>query len=133
MRVGVIGLGGEGRVLLAQTDPAYAEVVAICDINPAQLAKSDEVLAKTNRPPARHYANWQEMVQKERLEAVIIAVPLWLHAEITVGCLDARLHVLCEKMMAWDVAGCQRMHAGRDPQRPRCSRSATSATPTRST
>jgi predicted dehydrogenase len=109
VKVGFVGLGGEGRVLLAQTDPGHAEVVAICDINPSMLAKSDEVLQKTNRPPARHYADWQDMIQKEQLEAVIIATPLWTHADIAVGCLDAGLHVLCEKMMAWDVAGCERM------------------------
>jgi predicted dehydrogenase len=111
VRMGVIGLGGEGLVLLAQVDPAYAQVVAVCDINPARLAKADEVLAKTSRPAARHYANWQEMIGKETLEAVIIATPLWLHAEQTVGCLDAKVHVLCEKMMAWDVEGCERMRA----------------------
>ena len=111
VRVGFIGLGGEGRVLLAQTDPGFAEVRALCDINPTQLTKSDEVLAKTNRPPARHYADWQDMLAKEDLEAVVIAVPLWQHTEVTVGCLDAGKHVLCEKMMAWDVAGCERMLA----------------------
>ena len=109
VRLGFIGLGGEGRVLLEQTDPAYATVAALCDINPAMLAKSDEVLTKTKRPAAPHYANWQDMVQREKLEAVVIAVPLWMHADVTVGCLDAKLHVLCEKMMAWDVAGCERM------------------------
>ena len=109
VRVGFIGLGGEGRVLLAQTDPMYAEVRALCDINPEQLAKADEVLAKTKRPAAKHYAEWRDMVAGEPLEAVIIAVPLWMHAEITCGCLESGLHVLCEKMMAWDVAGCERM------------------------
>ena len=34
VRVGFIGLGGEGRVLLAQVDPAYAQVLALADINP---------------------------------------------------------------------------------------------------
>jgi predicted dehydrogenase len=109
VRVGFIGLGGEGRVLLAQTDPQYAEVRALCDINPDPLAKADEVLAKTKRPAAAHYAEWRDMIAAEPLEAVIVAVPLWMHAEITCGCLDAGLHVLCEKMMAWDVAGCERM------------------------
>jgi predicted dehydrogenase len=109
VRVGFIGIGGEGRVLLAQTDPAYADVRALCDINPDQLTKADEVLAKTKRPSARHYAEWRDMLQKEDLEAVIIAVPLWAHAEVTAGCLDAGKHVLCEKMMAWDAAGCERM------------------------
>lgn len=109
VRVGYVGLGGEGRLLLEQTDPAFAEVVALCDINPAQLAKAYEALAKTSRPKATPYAEWREMIQRERLEAVVIATPLWTHAEITTACLDAGLHVLCEKMMAWDLAGCEQM------------------------
>jgi predicted dehydrogenase len=40
---------------------------------------------------------------------VIIATPLWSHAEIAVGCLDAGKHVLCEKMIAKSEAECQRM------------------------
>jgi predicted dehydrogenase len=111
VRVGYIGVGGEGRVLLASTDPAYAHVVAMADINPAQLAQADTVLEKSGQAKATHYAEWREMIQKESLEAVIIATPLWTHAEITTACLDAGLHVLCEKMMAWDVAGCERMRA----------------------
>jgi predicted dehydrogenase len=111
VRIGFIGVGGEGRVLLSQVDPAFAEVRALADINPSQLAKADEVLAKTKRPPARHYAEWKDMLQKEDIEAVVIAVPLWAHADVTTGCLDAGKHVLCEKMMAWDVAGCERMRA----------------------
>ncbi len=111
VRLGFIGVGGEGRVLLEQTDPAFGEVRALCDVNPSQLEKADAVLTKTNRPPARHYAEWKEMLQKEDLEAVVIAVPLWMHADITVGCLEAGKHVLCEKMMAWDVESCERMIA----------------------
>ena len=46
VRVGFIGLGGEGRVLLAQTDPMYAEVRALCDINPTQPAKPQPPAAR---------------------------------------------------------------------------------------
>ena len=109
VRIGFIGLGGEGRVLLAQVDPAYGDVRAICDINPDQLTKSDEVLKKTSRPAAKHYAEWKEMIAREDIEAVVIAVPLWAHADVTTACLEAGKHVLCEKMMAWDEAGCLRM------------------------
>ena len=109
MRIGFIGVGGEGRVLLAQVDPAYATVPAMADINPSQLAKSDEVLQKQGRPAAKHYADWQDMIAHEDIEGVVVAVPLWAHADIVCGCLDAGKHVLCEKMMAWDVAGCERM------------------------
>jgi len=109
VRLGYVGLGGQGRVLLAQTDPAHATVPAICDVNPSRLQKADEVLAKAGMPPARHYDEWKTMLEKEDLEAVVLAVPLWLHAEVTAGCLEAGKHVLCEKMMAWDAEGCRRM------------------------
>src|SRR4029450_901337 len=47
VRLGFIGVGGQGRTLLEQTDPQFAEIVAICDINPLQLAKADASLAET--------------------------------------------------------------------------------------
>jgi predicted dehydrogenase len=49
------------------------------------------------------------MLEQERLEAVIVATPLWSHAEITVGCLQAGAHVLCEKAMAHEREGVVRM------------------------
>jgi predicted dehydrogenase len=109
VRLGFIGVGIEGRLLLGQVDPAFAQIKALCDVNPAQLTKADDVLANSGVPPAPHYADWQDMLQKENLEAVVIALPLWLHADVTVGCLEAGKHVLCEKMMAWDKPGCDRM------------------------
>jgi predicted dehydrogenase len=109
VRLAVIGVGGEGRVLVEQTDPRYAQIVAFCDINPAQLRKAQESLKKTGRQPVPEYSDWKEMIQKEKLEAVILAPPLFMHAEIAVGCMEAGLHVLSEKMMAWDYPSCQRM------------------------
>jgi predicted dehydrogenase len=49
------------------------------------------------------------MIEKERLEGVVIASPLFTHTEIAVGCMEAGLHVLCEKMMGIDPPSCQRM------------------------
>ena len=72
------------------------------------------------------------MLEKEDLEAVLIATPLLTHADLTVACLDAGKHVLCEKMMAWDVPGCHRM-AEAARWNSGCSRSATSACTTRPT
>jgi predicted dehydrogenase len=109
VRAGFIGVGSQGRSLLRNTDPGYVDVRALCDINPNALKAADDVLKGSSQPPARHYADWQDMLQKEDLEAVIMAPPLWAHADIAVGCLEAGKHVLCEKMMAWDVAGCERM------------------------
>ena len=109
VRVGFIGIGGQGRALLGVAQPPFVEVRALCDINPAQLKQADAILAGNKLPPAKHYSEWQEMLAQEDLEAVIMAPPLFLHADLAVGCLDAGKHVLCEKMMAWDAAGCERM------------------------
>jgi len=109
VRLGLIGAGGQGRALLNNVDPAFGEVRALCDINPAQLERADEILVKRQLPNARHYVEWRDMLEREDLEAVLIALPLWQHADVTVGCLEAGKHVLCEKMMAWDVDGCERM------------------------
>ena len=109
VRVGFIGVGGQGRVLLRNVDPAFAEIRALCDINPSSLKLADQVLADTKKPPARHYAEWSEMLQKEDIEAVIMAPPLGFHDDLAVGCLDAGKHVLCEKMMAVDIPSCERM------------------------
>ncbi len=109
VRIAFIGVGSRGRTLLTDVDPAYAQVRALCDINPSSLDKADEVLKKNSVPPARHYSDWKEMLQKEDIEAVVMAPPLWAHADLATGCLEAGKHVLCEKMMAWDEEGCERM------------------------
>jgi len=109
VRIGFIGVGGQGRALLGRVNPAFGQVLAMTDINPASLKKADEILAKRGQPPAKHYTEFKEMLEKENLEAIITAVPLWAHADVVVPCLEAGKHVLCEKMMAWDMAGCERM------------------------
>jgi predicted dehydrogenase len=106
VRLGLVGVGRQGRLLLEQIDPRFGEVVAVCDINPLQLQRAGEVLNKGERPSVRHYEDWREMMAKEELEALVVATPLFLHAEITVAALDAGLHALCENMMAWDLEGC---------------------------
>ena len=90
VRVGFVGVGGQGRVLLSNVDPAFAEVRALCDINPASLKRADEVLARNKVAPARHYADWHEMLQKEDIEAVIMAPPLWAHADLAIGMSRSR-------------------------------------------
>jgi predicted dehydrogenase len=66
-------------------------------------------MVKAGWPKPNQYDDWQDMLQKEDIEAVQITTPLWTHAEITVGCLNAGKHVLCEKMMAKSEAECQQM------------------------
>jgi len=111
LRAGVVGVGSQGSTLLGHC-LALRDVIqleAICDVNPSHRAEAAQLVAEAKCPPARQYEDWQEMAHNERLEVVIVATPLWTHADITVGFLDAGVPVLCEKMMAYDVPSCQRM------------------------
>jgi predicted dehydrogenase len=100
VKVGYIGLGGQGRALLTRTDYAYVEAKALCDIRPDSLAAADEVLKKAGQPPAKHYVEFKDMLDHEDIEAIVTAPPLWMHADIVTACLNAGKHVLCEKMIA---------------------------------
>ena len=111
LRIGFVGVGGQGRALLGNVNPAFGRVVAMADINPGSLQKADEVLARREQLQAAHYVDVRDMLEHEAIEAVIVAVPLWAHADVVTQAFAAGKHVLCEKMMAWDVAGCERMIA----------------------
>src|SRR6266540_1213473 len=110
VKAGFIGPGSQGKVLLGQCRTEFIDVRAVCDINPQRRQEASDSLVKMGWSP-RLYEDWREMLAKEDIEAVVIATPLWTHAEMTVGCLEAGKHVLVEKMMAYDVEGCRRMAA----------------------
>ena len=111
VRIGFIGVGGQGRALLSRIDPSVVEVIAMADIRPDSLAAADAVLRTLRQPPAKHYVEYADMLEHENIEAIITAPPLWMHADIVTACLDAGKHVLCEKMIAKTRDGYQRMIA----------------------
>ena len=109
VKAAVIGTGGMGRGQIAQCQKEFIDLKALSEINPKRRRAVAESMVKSGWPQPKEYDDWREMLEKEDLETVIIATPLWTHADITVGCLDAGKHVLCEKMMAKTEADCQRM------------------------
>jgi predicted dehydrogenase len=109
VKAAMIGPGLQGKILLSALPRSWIDLRALCDINPVHARDSALFLAKAGWPRPREYQDWKQMLEKEDLEAVIVATPLWTHADIVVPCLQAGKHVLCEKMMAWDLPGCHRM------------------------
>ena len=51
------------------------------------------------------------MLKDPEVDAVYLATPVHLHAEQAAAAAEAGKHVLCEKPMALDAAGCERMIA----------------------
>ncbi len=109
VKMGLVGTGDMGKGLLSQYQKEFSDLKALCDVNPKRRSQMVDFMVKKGWPRPNEYDDWQEMLQKEDLEAVHIATPLWTHADITEGSLNAGKHVLCEKMMAKSPAECQRM------------------------
>jgi predicted dehydrogenase len=103
VRVALIGYGKQGRMLRNCMDADLISLVAICDIRPASEAD------KAASAGVHWHQDWRRLLKEERIEAVLIATPLWTHAEIATACLKAGKHVLCETAMASDAEGCRQM------------------------
>ncbi len=102
IRVGFIGAGGIARGHFRRlNDNPLAEVVALCDISDASIARMIEANPDASKCPV--YYDWQEMLDKEDLDGVLILTPHTLHFEEAIGALEHGLHVLCEKPMVCRV------------------------------
>lgn len=122
VKVGFIGTGDEGNVLLTQHPPKYMDIVAVADLRPSNLKRAFEgdnnehrvgLIKKLGHDTAKNiktYASHKELLEKHpEIEAVVIAVPLNVHASIAIDCLKAGKHVLSEKLMAHNVTECKTM------------------------
>ncbi len=107
LRIGVIGTG-----MIAETAhiPAYlshpdqVELVALCNIHPQKARRLGD---RFNIPGI--YGDYRDMIRQENLDAVSVCVPNCYHAPITVDCLKAGCHVLCEKPPAMNTQETEHM------------------------
>lgn len=91
----MIGVGNRGSYLLQGVlGQRNAKVLALCDIKPDRLDKAATAASRDN--PAT-YADWHKILDRKDVDAVFIASPPNLHAEMAVAALEAGKHVYCEK------------------------------------
>jgi len=129
LRVGVIGTGDEGSVLIGALNPKFLQVQAIADVRPynvhrafhgeyGQAARpgllsvygwSGETEARQHVKVYGHYVDLLNNAQADGIEAVIIALPLHLHAPCAIAAMKRGLHVLTEKLMGHSVHECKEM------------------------
>jgi predicted dehydrogenase len=130
LRVGVLGTGDEGSVLIGAHNPDYLNVVAIADIRPYNVFRAfhgdvSSPSAYTARPglmskykwtsedearrQVKVYGAYEELLADDDIEAVVIAMPLHLHAEAAIKAMRAGKHVLTEKLMGHSIHECKEM------------------------
>lgn len=122
IKVGFIGSGDEGSVLLSQHPPAYMDIVAVADLRAKNRARAlqgdgDDIrvglirkLGAKKAQQVKLYRDHRELLKNhDEIDAVVIAVPLCQHAQVAIDCLKAGKHVLTEKLMAHTVTQCKEM------------------------
>jgi len=111
IHVALVGVGKQGRVLFeAMSNIPGLHFQAVCDIwdynRQGGIAK---VRALQGHTP-KGYSDIDEMLASEKgLDAVIVSTPDFWHSPHTVKCLEAGLHVYCEKMMSNTIDGARAM------------------------
>jgi predicted dehydrogenase len=101
VRVGLIGAGEQGRVLIESClrIPGI-RIAALCDIWGYSRQYASGYLGKYGQKPGV-YEDYRDMLAKEgNLQAAIVASPDWMHAEHANACMEAGFHVYCEKEMS---------------------------------
>jgi predicted dehydrogenase len=121
VRAGLIGAGDEGGVLVGEHNPQYLEFIAYSDIRKSNQARIfageptgprkgfNHHYGANARQRIRLYEEYRDLLRNPDIEAVVIALPLNLHAPVAIEAMRAGKHVLCEKLMAWNIGQCKDM------------------------
>ena len=96
--VGIVGAGLQGRRRAqALKTVGGSQVVIVADV------RQDAAAALAANVGCLATSQWDDIVARDDVEAVIICTPPHLHAEIAVAAMKAGKHVLCEKPLARSV------------------------------
>ena len=111
LRVGLVGAGLIGQAVHAHylwDERARFELAAVADPSAAARDAVGDRYAIAERHPSL------DGLLGLGLDAIVVATPDALHADVTCRALEAGLHVLCEKPLALSLAECDRIIAARD-------------------
>lgn len=104
--VGLIGAGNRGSYVAGlMAEHTAARVVALCDVVPEKMAKAARTITAAG---PRQYTDYRQLLASD-VDAVIIATPVYLHAEHFEAAVRAGKHIYIEKPAAVDVEGCKRI------------------------
>ncbi len=110
LNIAVIGTGVQGRVLIeSMLRIPEVRITAICDIWEYSQQYASRYLSKYGQN-VNVYEDYRDLLGKERnLDAAVVASPDWVHAEHANACMEAGLHVYCEKEMSNSLARAKSM------------------------
>jgi UDP-N-acetyl-2-amino-2-deoxyglucuronate dehydrogenase len=110
IRFALVGCGRiwKNHVEALKRHAGDAEIVAVCDTDPAALAKGRKLTG------APDYARFDELLKNSNADVVVLCTPSGLHADQAMRAAGAGKHVITEKPMATRWQDAQRMVAACD-------------------
>ncbi|MEO9020698.1 MAG: Gfo/Idh/MocA family oxidoreductase [Ginsengibacter sp.] len=124
VRLAIIGVGERGKghldLVLRRDD---VELVAICDVDDRVLKESKAMIEKSGKKMPQIYTGdnyaWQKMVQKEKLDGVIIVTPWEWHKPMIISSLESGIKYVATEVILgitlqdhWDVVKAAEKYKG---------------------
>ena len=118
MNFAIIGFGGLGKVHFRNVEKVNKVVgdiklVAICDIEESAFTSTvrTNISADGGLDLSAYnlYTDLEEMLDKEKLDFVITALPTYVHEKVAVQVMERGIHVFSEKPMALNPEQAQNM------------------------
>jgi predicted dehydrogenase len=108
IRVGIIGAGG---IVGSTHIPGLRRMPGVEIVAVANRSLESSQRAADEYDIARAYADWEQLLAAEDIDAVLIGTWPYMHRTITLAALDSGRHVLCQARMANDAAQARDMLA----------------------
>jgi predicted dehydrogenase len=111
VRLGMIGVGGRGRTLLSTLlGVENIDVKALCDIDKNALAAASAIVTTAGRQKPDEYSDgdeaYKKLLERDDLDAVIIATPWKWHTPMAVAAMNAGIAVGVEVPAALSIEEC---------------------------
>ncbi len=103
LKIGIVGAVGRGASFRAPFDAHPAtQIHAVCDVQEAALAEAAQKLGAHEI-----YTDYEEMLDKSEVDAVVIGTPMQFHASQAIMALERDIHVLCEVTAGVTIEECR--------------------------
>ncbi|MBL8733481.1 MAG: Gfo/Idh/MocA family oxidoreductase [Planctomycetes bacterium] len=97
LRIGVVGCGGKGLSDM-QACARTHDIVALCDVDQNQ-AKA----AREQQPKATFYDDWRDLLDREKLDGLVVSTPDHTHAGPALAAMALGMHVFVQKPLTHTV------------------------------
>ncbi len=110
VRLAIFGVRGRGSELASNfTKADGAEIVAVCDIDDAVLARPVKIVESATGKAPRVEKDFRRLLDDKNIDAVLVAAPDHWHALMTVMACQAGKDVYCEKPASHNIVEGRRM------------------------